>query len=153
MHFAPNSCLPPFYLKPKKSRRWFENDRHTREYRPAPWAGFGVLPRSQSSMLWFYVLVKIRCQAPYQIFLNVCFLNLKCRTHIFFFCVWKYRFLFLLGFGSHKLPQPPVTISSRMLSCLIFDQIFTHIHGSLSINNIQKLSNNFFAELFNLQTL
>ena len=38
-----------------------------------------------------------------------------------------------------------------MLSCLILDQIFIHINRSLSINNIKKLSNNLFAELFNLQ--
>ena len=42
-----------------------------------------ALSRSQSLILrWkFYVLFKIRCQACYQIFLDVCFLNLKFRTH------------------------------------------------------------------------
>ena len=39
-----------------------------------------------------------------------------------------------------------------MLSCLIFDQIFIHIHRSLTINDIKKLSSNLFAELFKLQT-
>ena len=37
-----------------------------------------------------------------------------------------------------------------MLSCLIFDQISIHIHRSLRINDIKKLSDNLFAELFNL---
>ena len=108
----------------------------------------------------FDVLFKIRCQACYQIFLDVC-LNLKFRTHKInlFACVLrakcspKISFYFLLGFGSHSIPQSPVTVLSRMLSCLIFDQIFIHIHRSLSINDIKKLSNDLFAELFNLQTL
>ena len=60
---------------------------------------------------------------------------------------------FLLGFGLHYVPQPPVTIWSRVLPCLIFEQIFIHIRRLLSIKNIKKLSNKLFAELFSLQTL
>ena len=55
-----------------------------------------ALSRSQSLILrWkFYVLFKIRCQACYQIFLDVCFLNLKFRTHKInlFACVLRAKF-------------------------------------------------------------
>ena len=123
------------------------------------WSAFPITI-IDTSMKILMCFLKIRCQACYQIFLDVCFLNLKFRTHKInlFACVLRAKCspkisFFLVGFGSHSIPQSPVTVLSRMLSCLIFDQIFIHIHRPLSIKDIKKLSNDLFAELFNLQTL
>ena len=132
---------------PKNHADNFENDRYTRECKPTPWVGFG--------------LKKIRCQARYQIFLDVCFLNLKCRTHKInlFTCVLRAKCLpkisFLLFIG---IWVAFVTSAScnYLITYVILSNLgpnLTHIHSSLSINIIKKLSYNLFAELFNLQTL
>ena len=119
-----------------------------------------ALPRSQSLMLRWKILMcflKFVARRVTKFFLMSVSISNSERTKLI--CLreccelnahLKYRFL--EGFGSHPIPQSPVTFLSRMLSFLIFDQIFIHIHRSLSINDIKKLSNDLFSELFNLQT-
>ena len=123
----------------------------------------GALTRSQSLMLRWKILCAFKNSLPGTLpnFLDFCFLDLKCRTNKINLltcvlqakCSPKISFLLLIGIWVALVTSASC---NYLITYVILSNLgpnLTHIHSSLSINIIKKLSYNLFAELFNLQTL